>query len=235
MAARRRDPSRSPAPKPVDQSGRILGPRALQTRRRLLDASADLLAERSVREISVVEIARKAGTSPATFYQYFKDVPEAALRLAEEAAEEMPALVALIDGPWHGRQGLATARALVDAFIRHWDAHRAVLRLRNLAAEEGDRRFQRARRVALTPVLEHLAARVTEFQRAGRVSKELHPYAAAAALASILERLAAYHTELEYFGASREQLVETCARILLQSVTGRCGDVPPRSKLRGQS
>jgi hypothetical protein len=109
----------------------------------------------------------------------------------------------------------------VDAFIRHWDAHRAVLRLRNLAAEEGDRRFQRARRVALAPVLEHLAARVTEFQRAGRVSKELHPYAAAAALASILERLAAYHTELEYFGASREQLVETCARILLQSVTGR--------------
>ncbi len=203
------------------QSGRTLGPRALQTRRRLLDACASLLGERSVRDISVVEIARKAGTSPATFYQYFKDVAEAALRLAEEAAEEMPGVVAIIDGPWNGRQGLATARALVDAFIRHWDAHHAVLRLRNLAAEEGDRRFQRARRLALTPVLEHLARKVEEFQRAGRVSRELHPYAAAAALASILERLAAYHTELEYFGASREQLVETCARILLQSVTGR--------------
>ena len=221
MAARRRDPSRSSAPKAVDQSGRTLGPRALQTRRHLLDATASLLAERSVREISVVEIARKAGTSPATFYQYFKDVPEAALRLAEEAAAEMPALVALIDGPWAGRQGLATARTLVDAFIRHWDAHRAVLRLRNLAAEEGDRRFQRARRVALTPVLDHLARRITEFQRAGQVAKEIHPYAAAAALASILERLAAYHTELEYFGATREHLVETCARILVQCVTGR--------------
>jgi AcrR family transcriptional regulator len=221
MAARRRDPSRSSAPKAVDQSGRTLGPRALQTRRHLLDATASLLAERSVREISVVEIARKAGTSPATFYQYFKDVPEAALRLAEEAAAEMPALVALIDRPWAGRQGLATARTLVDAFIRHWDAHRAVLRLRNLAAEEGDRRFQRARRVALTPVLDHLARRIAEFQHAGKVSKEIHPYAAAAALASILERLAAYHTELEYFGATREHLVETCARILVQCVTGR--------------
>lgn len=221
MAARRRDPAKTPAPKPVDQSGRRLGPRALQTRRRLLDATAGLLAERSVRDISVVEIARTAGTSPATFYQYFKDVPEAALRLAEEAAEEMPALVAIIDGPWNGRAGLSTARALADAFIRHWDAHRAVLRLRNLSAEEGDRRFQRARRLALTPVLEHLACRVAEFQRAGKVSKELHPYAAAAALASILERLAAYHTELEYFGATREHLVETCARILFQCVTGR--------------
>jgi len=221
MAARRRDPANTSAPKPVDQSGRRLGPRALQTRRRLLDASAGLLAERSVRDLSVVEIARTAGTSPATFYQYFKDVPEVALRLAEEAAEEMPALVAIIDGPWNGRAGLATARALVDAFIRHWDSHRAVLRLRNLSAEEGDRRFQRARRLALAPVLEHLARQVELFQRAGRVSKELHPYAAAAALASILERLAAYHTELEYFGASREHLVETCARILLQCVTGR--------------
>jgi AcrR family transcriptional regulator len=221
MAARRRVPSRPPAPKAVDQSGRTLGPRALQTRRRLLDACNGLLAERSVREISVVEIARKAGTSPATFYQYFKDVPEAALRLAEEAAEEMPALVALIDRPWAGREGLATARILVDAFIRHWDAHRAVLRLRNLAAEEGDRRFQRARRVALTPVLDHLARRIAEFQRAGKVAKEIHPYAAAAALASILERLAAYHTELEYFGATRDNLVETCARILVQCVTGR--------------
>jgi AcrR family transcriptional regulator len=177
--------------------------------------------ERGVREVSVVEIARSAGTSPATFYQYFKDVPEAMLCLAEQAALEVPALVALIEGSWRGREGLETARALVDAFIRHWDTHHAALRLRNLAAEEGDRRFQRVRRAALSPVLEHLAERIAEFQEEGRVSKELHPYAAAAALAAILERLAAYHKELEAFGATREHLVETCARILVQTVTGR--------------
>jgi AcrR family transcriptional regulator len=210
-----------PAGQAVDQSGRPLGPRALLTRQRLLEATATLLAERSVREISVVEIARKVGTSPATFYQYFKDVPEAALRLAEEAAEEMPSLLEIIEGPWRGRRALDTARSLVDAFIRHWDAHRAVLRLRNLAAEEGDDRFQRARRVALAPLLEHLARKIEEFQKAGRVSRDIHPYAAAAALASILERLAAYHTELEYYGATRDHLVETCARILVQTVTGR--------------
>jgi AcrR family transcriptional regulator len=210
-----------PAGQAVDQSGRPLGPRALLTRQRLLEATATLLAERSVREISVVEIARKVGTSPATFYQYFKDVPETALRLAEEAAEEMPSLLEIIEGPWRGRRALDTARSLVDAFIRHWDAHRAVLRLRNLAAEEGDDRFQRARRVALAPLLEHLARKIEEFQKAGRVSRDIHPYAAAAALASILERLAAYHTELEYYGATRDHLVETCARILVQTVTGR--------------
>ena len=46
------------------------------------------------------------------------------------------------------------------------------------------------------------------------------PAAAAAALSAILERLAGYHRELEALGVSREALVETCARILHQTVTG---------------
>ena len=120
--------------KRVAQSGRLLGPRALKTRQRLLDATAQLLGERSVLDIAVVEIARKAGTSPATFYHYFKDVEEAALSLAEQAAEEMPALVDLIDASWKGSQGLETARSLVNAFMEHWSEHHAVLLVRNLSA-----------------------------------------------------------------------------------------------------
>ena len=210
-----------------DQHGRMLGPRALQTRQRLLAATETLLAEQSVRDVSVVDIARKAGTSPATFYQYFRDVAEVTLRLAEQAAEELPAVLQLIDRAWQGEGGLANARAIVDAFMRHWDAHRAVLLVRNLAADEGDRRFQKVRREALTPVLEHLAAQVTASQRAGRVDRALQPSAAAAAMGAVLERMSAYHRELETLGVTREDLVETCARILHQTVTGgaaRAGD-----------
>lgn len=205
----------------LDQSGRELGPRALGTRQRLLEATADLLKEKSVRNISVVDIARKANTSPATFYQYFKDVGEATLRLAELAAEEVPAVIELIDGSWRGRKGLETARAIARAFVNHWDAHRSVLLVRNLAADEGDRRFQKVRRESLAPVIVHLAKKIEESQQQGRIATEVHPYAAAAALATILERLAAYHKELEFFGSTREHLVETCARILFQTVTGR--------------
>lgn len=203
-----------------DQNGRSLGPRALQTRQRLLAATAELLAEQSVRDVSVVEIARKAGTSPATFYQYFKDVTEATLRLAEQAAAEMPALLELIDRGWQGEPGLANARAIVDAFVRHWDAYRAVLLVRNLAADEGDRRFMKVRQEALGPVLQHLAAQIESGQRAGRVDPKLQPSAAAAALSAILDRLAAYHRELEHLGITRDDLIETCARILHQTVTG---------------
>ena len=205
----------------VDQSGRRLGPRALHTRQRLLDATVALLNERSVRDVSVVEIARKANTSPATFYQYFRDVDEATLRLAEQAAEEMPAVIQLIDDSWRGQRGLDTARAIVTAFVDHWDAYRAVLLVRNLAADEGDRRFQKVRRQALFPVIEHLARKVEQAKKQGRIPAEVHASAAAAAMASILERLAAYHREIEYFGVTREHLIETCARILFQTVTGR--------------
>ena len=195
-----------PKRKRVDQSGRRLGPRALQTRRRLLEATTALLGAKSVRDIKVVDIAKKVGTSPATFYQYFKDVEAAALCLAEEAVEGMPAVVELIDRTWRGQKGLDNAREIVDRFVHHWDDHRAVLLLRNLAADEGDRRFQKVRREALTPVLDHLARQIEESQKAGRIAPELSPYAAAAALASILERLAAYHKELEYFGVTRQQI-----------------------------
>ena len=208
------------APAVKAQTGRVLGPRALQTRQRLLVAAAELFRERSALDLSVAEIARRAGTSAATFYQYFADVEEAALHLARQAAEEMPAVLDLIDGPWEGEQGLVTAQKIVEAFMHHWEAHHAVLLIRNLAADHGDPRFQEARRRALSPFLERLAERVAEFQAAGRVSDRLHPFATAAALGSVLERLSAHTQELEHRGVDHDELLATCAGIIHQVVTG---------------
>jgi AcrR family transcriptional regulator len=225
-AAPRRKSSRRPrraASRDLAQTGRKLGPRALRTRQRLLEATADLLRERSVLDISVVEIARKVETSPATFYHYFKDVEEAALFLAEQVAAEMPEVLSRLDGGWRGQKGLANARQLVHAFMDHWDAHHAVLLIRNLSADKGDRRFQRVRRMALEPLLDHLAEHIADAQRAGRVSPDLHPYAAAAAMASVLERLSAHQRELGNRGIDREEVAETCARVLYQVVTGSKG------------
>jgi AcrR family transcriptional regulator len=211
------------AKKVTAQTGRPLGPRALKTRERLMDATGDLLAEKSILDISVVDIARKVGTSPATFYHYFKDVEEVTLHLAERAADEMPAVVEMIDGSWTGEEGLTRARRIVDAFIAHWDSHHAVLQLRNLGADRGDKRFIRIRRDALGPVLDSLAAHIGQTQKRGSLPASVHPYIAAAALGSILERLSAYHRELGYFGATREDVVQTCAYLLYQTVNGRSG------------
>lgn len=204
----------------VDLSGRELGPRARSTRQKLLESTARQLEQQSLRELRVVDIARAVGTSPATFYQYFRDAEDAVLALAVQVTAEVPAILALIDGEWVGAAGLARARRIVDAFIQHWDRHQAVLRVRNLASDEGDVRFMRVRSEAMTPILEGLARQVERFQRAGSLHRDLNPHAAAAAMASILERLAAYHRELEGLGVTRHELVETSARILHRTVTG---------------
>jgi len=197
---------------------RPLGPRALRTRRRLLDATAELLRERGLRGVSVVEIARRARTSPASFYQYFGGVEEATLELAEEAAAEMPEIVRLVARPWEGRAGLANARVLVARFLDLWDAHHAALRTRNHAAEEGDQAFRRKTRQALRPLLEALAAKLGAGAAAGSAREAaFHPYAAAAALATVLESAGAHHRELEYFGIDRDALIETSARLLVDT------------------
>jgi AcrR family transcriptional regulator len=221
MSARASKRASAGSTRAVAQTGRKLGPRALATRQRLLDATARLLKERSVLDISVVEIARQAATSPATFYHYFKDVESAVLLLAEQAAEEMPALLEIIDGSWRGQRGLDRARALVSAFIEHWDDHHAVLLIRNLAADQGDVRFQKVRRTALEPMLDRLAEVIAQARDAGQISGSIHPHVAAAALAAILERLSAHYRQLQTFQATREELVETCARMVYQTLTGR--------------
>lgn len=208
----------------VAQTGRKLGPRALVTRQRLLDATASLLAERSVMDISVVEIARLGETSPATFYHYFKDVEDAVLLLAQQASEALPTVLDMLTEDWHGKAGLDQARLLTEAFIDHWEKHHAVLLVRNLAADKGERRFQDVRRAALSPVLDRLAHVIARSREAGDVSQAMHPHLAAAAMLSILERLSAHYQDLRTFKATREDLVETCSRIIYQTVTGHTSE-----------
>ena len=218
----------SPATAPTPESavaldGRPLGKRGAATRLRLLEATAKLLESHGVRDLRVVDIAREVGTSPATFYQYFRDVEEAVLALTAEVGEELAPVDELLRRPWTGPTGLDAARDMVDLFLRYWDEHRAVLRTRNLAAQEGDQRFRQVRNNSLRPLTEHLAAAVAESQAAGRVSTEIAPMAAAAALVALLERMAAFHRDLETLGVTRADVVETTARIVHQTVTGREG------------
>jgi len=209
------------------RTGRGFGPRALRTRNRLLDAAAAHLDARGVLGVSVAEIARQAGTSPGTFYHYFVDVEDAALALAERAASEMPAIAERVEGLGSGEGGLDRARAVVEAFLAHWDAHRAVLLIRNHAADRGDARFHRVRRAALGPLLDGLAAQVERAQRAGRVPAEVHPAVAAAGALAMLESLGAYAREVRRFGATRAELAETCARLLFQVAAGTPPATPP--------
>ena len=200
----------------VALDGRALGQRGLQTRRRLLEATASLLETAGIRDLRVVEIARDVGTSPATFYQYFRDVEDAVLALAEDVAEDLAPITQMLAEPWTD----TSARRMIEAFVASWDTHRGVLRTRNLAAQEGDQRFRAVRNASLMPITEGLAQRITESQAAGRISASVSPLAAASAMVAMTERLAAFHREIEDLGVGADALIETTAAIIDQTVTG---------------
>src|SRR5579884_2649157 len=98
--------------------GRIAGRRGQATRQKLLDCLSEMLKTSPYRDVKVIDVARMAGTSPATFYQYFPDVEGAVLELAEEMAREAESLTGVVSGrSWAGRSAWASAEELVDGFL----------------------------------------------------------------------------------------------------------------------
>lgn len=201
--------------------GRVIGARAHRTRRRLLDATAKLLEERGALGVRVVDITREVGTSPATFYQYFPDVEEAILVLAEEATDDIERVHPYICTSWNDENGVDRVQEFVTAFMEYWDRHRVILRVRDLRAEEGDERFWAARRRGYAAIIPELTAKIEEAQASGRVSKELNSYAAAAAAMAMLERLLTYRSVFRRRGVTKEAMAATLAAILYETVTGR--------------
>lgn len=200
--------------------GRSLGRRGRETRQRLLEATAELLHEVGLREVRVVDITRRVGTSPATFYQYFKDVEEAVLVLAEASLEDIDEIADAIDAPW---DDVDAARRVVAAVMRYWDRHLDVLRVRNLKVEEGDERFRAVRLRAVEPLTRAIESKIRAGRDRGAIADDVQPYAAAASLVAMLERIGAYQRQLVRRGMTHDELVATNARIVFDTVTGRSG------------
>jgi AcrR family transcriptional regulator len=208
------------AEKVTATDGRIIGQRAAETRRKLLDSTAALLATEGSLDLKVIDIARSVGSSPATFYQYFEDVDAALLALADEAGADLAVLEPLVLANWDRKTGLDVVRAFVAAFIDYWDAHQAILRLRNLRSEENDPRFRKRRLAANAYTMDRFVEKVDQAKAASRLAEEMDSLATAGAAMAVLERLAAFHVEFERRGVSRPDMNETIARVVYQTLTG---------------
>jgi AcrR family transcriptional regulator len=201
--------------------GRVPGRRGRATRQRLLECTRDLLTTTSYRDVKVIDIAREAGTSPATFYQYFADVEAAILVLAEEMAQQGQHLTEIItEGSWAGPDAFATSLELVDAFLAFWDDHRPVLRVMDLATDEGDGRFQKIRVRLLNDITKALAGVTRAAQSSGSLPKGLDPMAVAGTLVSMLAHTAAHQYGFEFWGIRTAKLRESMARQVSWGVTG---------------
>ncbi|KIF69397.1 TetR family transcriptional regulator [Streptomyces sp. AcH 505] len=181
-----------------------------------------MLSSSPYRDVKVIDVARKAGTSPATFYQYFPDVEGAVLELAEEMAKEGTGLTELVSGrSWAGKAGWQTAEELVEGFLDFWRRHDAILRVIDLGAAEGDKRFNRIRTRIMNSVTNSLTESVKELQSKGKVDKDVVPAAVAGSLVVMLAGVASHQKGFQAWGVKQAELRPNLALLVHLGITGK--------------
>lgn len=174
------------------------------------------------RDVKVIDVARRAGTSPATFYQYFPDVEGAVLEIADQLAAEGAGLAELLGSrSWAGKAGWQTAQDLVDGFLDFWRRNDAILRVIDLGAAEGDKRFYKIRMKILNSVHTSLVNSVKELQSKGRVDPDVSPAAMAGALVTMLASVASHQKGFQSWGVRQAELKPNLAILVHLGVTGR--------------
>ncbi|MEU2878863.1 TetR family transcriptional regulator [Streptomyces sp. NPDC014748] len=202
--------------------GRVAGRRGQATRQKLLDCLSDMLSSSPYRDVKVIDVARKAGTSPATFYQYFPDVEGAVLEIAEQMAAESAGLTDLVrDRSWVGKAGWQTAQELVDGFLEFWRRNDAILRVVDLGAAEGDKRFYKLRMKILNSVNSSLADSVAELQSKGKIDKDVNPAAIAGSLVAMLAAVASHQKGFSSWGVKQAELKPNLALLVHLGMTGK--------------
>lgn len=202
--------------------GRIAGRRGQATRTRLLECLAEMITTTGYRDVTVIDVARMAGTSPATFYQYFPDIQAAVVELANDAVKDGATLRELAaERNWSGRAGAVAAGELVNGFLDFWHKHEVILRVVDLGAAEGDRRFVRLRTKLLGLVVAPLTDAIAQLQKSGRLDADVHPAATASALVTMLAASATHTKTFDAWSVREGDLRTGLTRLVTWGVTGK--------------
>jgi len=199
--------------------GRVPGRRGRATRTKLLECLEDMLATSSFRDLKVTDVTREAGTSPATFYQYFPDIETAVLAIAEQMVDEGARLRACVtDASWKSGDAYETAAGVVDGFLRFWEQHQALLRVMDLTTLEGDPRFHDMRVQMLNSVTVALADVIENVRK---TRNDAEATAMAGALVAMLAHNAAHQAGFESWDIHVKDLRKALTDLLFWGVTQR--------------
>jgi AcrR family transcriptional regulator len=116
--------------RPVD--GPTLGPAALATRRRLLDAATQVFVTRGYDETRVDDVVATAGTSHGTFYRYFANKDEIFRAIAARAGRRLVRVTTSIPDLGDRPGSAAAARRLaawVDDYATVWAEEGGIFRI----------------------------------------------------------------------------------------------------------
>lgn len=207
----------------LTSDGRVPGRRGKATRQKLLDCTRQVLESGSYRDLKIVDIAREAGTSPATFYQYFPDVEAAIAALAQEMATEgaatLPALVR--EQNWKGKHAAASSEAVVRGFFAFWDTHRPLMRVIDLAAAEGNVKIRTLRMRVMSEFSTALAEVVSVRVVSGQHPADTDPMAVASVVVTLLVNVAIQRYSFAFYGISADAVDVAVVRMVHTALTGQ--------------
>jgi DNA-binding HxlR family transcriptional regulator len=109
----------------------------------------------------------------------------------------------------------------VDGFLEFWRRNDAILRVVDLGAAEGDKRFYKIRMKILNSVNNSLSDAVAELQAKGRVDKDVNPAAVAGSLVAMLAAVASHQKGFQTWGVKQAELKPNLALLVHLGVTGK--------------
>jgi AcrR family transcriptional regulator len=174
--------------------------------RKLLDAGAEIFAQRGFHAARVDDIVKLARTSHGTFYLYFANKEELFRTLAQEVADEMIASADSLPPIDPGPDGRAELRAWLARFVEVYDRYGPVIRAWT-EAEIGGSEFGRLGTDVLTEFSRVLTGRIRRSS-----SPDVNPQIAALAVVAMIERFN-YYVLSRQVKVSRDEMLDTLATV----------------------
>ena len=198
---------------------RELRARGRDTKRRLLDAGATVIATKGYHATRVDDVVKVAQTSHGTFYLYFPNKEELFRALAAEVAEEMQALAEEMEPLSGGETGRARLQRWIRQFVEVYRRHGPVIRAWT-EAEIGGSEFGRLGTDLLTQFTGVVVARVGEV-----APPDLDPTIATLVIVAMLERLN-YYALTNQVPIEPDAIAETLARVTHAALFGGAAAEP---------
>jgi AcrR family transcriptional regulator len=196
--------------------GRELRARGQRTMRKLLDAGADVFAERGYHAARVDDIVKVAKTSHGTFYLYFASKDDLFRGLATEVAREMVGLAEALPPIGPDDSGYRELRSWLERFAELYEHYGPVIRAWTEAEICGSE-FGRLGTDVLAEFARALGNRIGRVDSAG-----VEPQIAALALVAMIERFN-YYVLARQVDVSREAMLDTLAAVTHAGLFGGVG------------
>jgi AcrR family transcriptional regulator len=192
--------------------GAALRPKGARTRRRIMEATAQLLHERTFADIRITDIARAADIAQPNFYTYFSSLEAVVQALGEELSVEP--LLGFLEPPWTPDNSLDLARGLAEAAVTFFREYGPIFAIVTLLADKQFGDFPNVRLRLMRPLFSACEVKVRAAQAEGRLSTAMHPRLAAYECVSILASPGSRYALFRDAGFTHRQLVESTAQMV---------------------